>query len=298
MIRIEYSSMCLNELNYRDKINQAQAFVQAQGFDFGIQIHNSIDKSLYDKLIEFKGAIPFSVHSPVFSRYFLNLASTDFSIIQECSDTCIRYLNDLNTDLFFFHGFFMTEKPIVHDMKNYRRTIREGIGDSYCLNGSFIMEPTFFNTDTFQKYKTIFQKNFTNFKQRYSDFTIALENDFPGIGSGLQRPAEINELIDNLWFDLGHFWTSSLLHEFDFHDEAFKLLETKNVVGVHLNHNLVTHSDPKEKIRDSHTHFYLPSTMNLKPIVRKIFEKNISPVVLEIVDGDLRDIETLLDWIE
>ena len=179
MIRIEYSSMCLNELNYRDKINQAQAFVQAQGFEFGIQIHNSIDKSLYDKLIEFKGAIPFSVHSPVFSRYFLNLASTDFSIIQECSDTCIRYLNDLNTDLFFFHGFFMTEKPIVHDMKNYRRTIREGIGDSYCLNGSFIMEPTFFNTDTFQKYKTIFQKNFTNFKQRYSDFTIALENDFP-----------------------------------------------------------------------------------------------------------------------
>jgi hypothetical protein len=194
----------------------------------------------------------------------------------------------------------MTQTPIIQDMKNYRKTIRKGVGDKYCLNKSFVMDPTFFETDTFAHYKETFRTHFEKLKFDYKDkgLIIAQENDFVGIGSGLQRPQEIHELIDNLWFDLGHFWTSSVLFDFDFHEEAFKLIEEKNIVGVHLNHNLIKRNSPKELIRDSHEHFYRESQMNLAPIVRKLFEKNVGIITLEIVDGDLEDIKQLFKWIE
>lgn len=298
MLRIEYSTMCFNETNYAEKITTARDFVNKRGYEFGVQIHNSIDRSLFDKVMEFKDEIRFSVHSPVFAKYFLNLASTDFEKIQETCDQCTPYLSQLGTDIFFFHGFFMTEKPIVHDMKNYRKAIREGIGDKYCLNGSFIMDPGFFETQTFNSYKEIFKANLKRVTEKYSSYKVTLENDFTGIGSGLQRPSEIHELVDNLWFDLGHFWCSSILHDFDFQEECDRILTQKNILGYHLNHNLIKRDSSKNLIKDSHTHFYMESEMNLKPIIRKIFEKDSGIVVLEILDGDLKDMEVLFDWLK
>ncbi len=297
MLRIEYSTMCFNQSDYREKIISARDFVRKQGFQFGIQIHNSIDKQLFEKVLEFKDELSISIHSPIFAKYFLNLASNDFQTIKESLNDCTRYLTDLGTDILFFHGFFMTDKPIPHDMKNYRRTIRAAIGDAYCLNNSFVMDPGIFNTEDFLRYKEIFRNNLSEVSAMYRDFTVALENDFPLIGGGLQRPCEIHELIDNLWFDLGHFWCASLVHEFDFQQESERILKEKNIVGYHLNHNLSGKNTPKDKINDSHTHFYLKSEMDLKPIVRSIFEKNSGIVVLEILNGDIHDLEVLFDWI-
>lgn len=297
MLRIEYSTMCFNQSDYQEKIISARDFVHKQGFQFGIQIHNSTDKQLFEKVLEFKDELSISVHSPIFARYFLNLASTDFQTIKESFDDCTRYLTDLRTNILFFHGFFMTDRPIVHDMKNYRRTIRAAIGDAYSLNNSFVMDPAIFDTEEFLRFKGIFRDNLKRVTSMYNDFTVALENDFPLIGGGLQRPSEIHQLIDNLWFDLGHFWCASLVHGFDFQQEAGRILDEKNIVGYHLNHNLSCKNTPKDKIKDSHTHFYLESEMNLKPIVRRIFEKNSGVVVLEILNGDIHDLEVLFDWI-
>ncbi|MDO5577539.1 MAG: hypothetical protein Q4F84_10705, partial [Fibrobacter sp.] len=223
---IEYSSMCLNESNYREKISEAREFVGKEGFQFGIQLHNSIDKVLFDKLMEFRGEIPFSIHSPAFSPYFLNLAGLPWNDIEQLSNMCKQTLSEISSDIFFFHGFFMTNKPIVHNMKKYRKTIQDAIGSEYCLKGSFIMNPDIFNTDIFFRYKEQFIKNYDKLQTQYKNLTVALENDFVGIGSGLQRPQEIHELINNLWFDLGHLWSSSILHEFDFHEESYRLLES------------------------------------------------------------------------
>ncbi len=297
MLRIEYSTMCFNQYNYREKITSARDFVHKQGFEFGIQLHNSIDRELFEKVMEFRDELSISVHSPIFAKHFLNLASTDLQTIKESFDDCTRYLIDLGTDILFFHGFFMTDKPIVHDMKNYRRTIRDAIGDAYSLNNSFVMDPGIFDTEVFLRYKELFKNNLQKVTAMYRDFSVALENDFPLIGGGLQRPSEIHQLIDNLWFDLGHFWCASLVHGFDFQQESARILDEKSIVGYHLNHNLSGRDTPKDKIKDSHTHFYLESEMNLKPIVRRIFEKNSGVMVLEILDGDVHDLEVLFDWI-
>jgi hypothetical protein len=299
MPRIEYSTMCLSSSNYLEKITEAARLVESQGFEFGIQLHNSIDKELFDLLLPLRNDYSFSIHSPVFAQYFLNLAADDYDFTKSCIDKCIDYLPLFKTDILFFHGFFMTQTPIIQDMKNYRKTIRKGIGDKYSLNKSFIMDPAFFETEAYVQFKDTFRSHFEKLKDDFKDknLTIAQENDFVGIGSGLQRPQDIHELIDNLWFDLGHFWTSSVLFEFDFHEEAFKLIDSKNIVGVHLNHNLVKQGSPKEQIRDSHEHFYRESQMNLAPIVRRLFEKNVGIITLEIVDGDIEDIKQLFKWV-
>ena len=294
---IEYSSMCLNESNCRDKIIEAKSLVESNGFEFGVQIHNSIHRGLYDKLMEFKGKLKFSVHSPVFSKYFFNFANSNFEFLKKMADENIKYLDETGTDIFFFHGFFMTDRQIIHDMKNYRKTLLEGIGYESSLNDSFIMNPDFFNTDIFFKYKKTFIENYKRFTELYPDHVIALENDFIGVGSGLQRPKEIIELIGNLWFDLGHFWCSSILHEFDYYEKCDEIIEKKNIVGVHINHNFTRPNSDRERIRDSHAHLYEKSEQKLKPVLRKFLDKDSMIFTLEIVNGDIEDVKVLLDWL-
>ncbi|HEX2959466.1 MAG TPA: hypothetical protein VHO70_21710 [Chitinispirillaceae bacterium] len=296
-MRIECSSMFFTPDNCSSKIRDISGFLKSHGFGFGIQLHNSISRDLYNVLLPYRGEFQFTIHSPAFSKYFVNLASGNvelaLSILKECDTLTAQW----NSNLMFFHGFFLAHSPIVHDMKNYRKVMRQSIGPQYALNNSFIMDPAIFATDQFAEFKQYFVTNIERVKECFPHKVISLENDFPGMGSGLQRPEEIHELIENVWFDLGHFWCSSLLHGFDFHQESLRLIDEKKIVGVHLNHNLCTTDTPREQLNDSHTHFYNESAMNLPPIIRKIVDSGIDSLTLEIVDGDIDDVRILVDWI-
>jgi hypothetical protein len=294
---IEYSSICLNRDNYRKRIQEARAAARAAGFEFGIQIHNSIDEPFLRTLAELRGDIEFSVHSPLLAKYFLNLTSGEMADIKPSLDEAVSRLGAFGTDLFFFHGFFLTDKPILHDMKNYRRAMAASIGPGFSLNGTFIMDPAFFGTERYAAMKENFRKNLLLAKDLYPGLTVAVENDFVGIGSGLQRPREIIELARDLWFDTGHFWCASLVHGFDFYEETARVLDSVRVHGVHVNNNLMTSRDPRESIQDSHTHLYIESEQRLKPVVRSIADRGIPRLTLEIVDGDTRDLEIILDWL-
>jgi hypothetical protein len=169
--------------------------------------------------------------------------------------------------------------------------------EAFSLNGSFIMNPEIFNSKIFLEYKNRFIENLKRIKELYPDYIVALENDFVGIGSGLQRPQEILELLDDLWFDLGHFWCSSLVHEFDFYEYSDRIIEEKNIVGVHINHNLMGKKTMKENIVDSHAHLYEKSEQDLKNIVRKLLSKGVDIFTLEITNGDIEDVKIILDWL-
>lgn len=297
MITIEYSSMCFNEDNYKEKIDEAQNFCSKEGFQFGIQIHNSITQPLYDCIIQYKDSIPLSAHSPVFSKHFLNLAMDDAPLIRDTFNEAKKYLKFIGDKLFFFHGFFMTNEPIVMDMNNYRKVIRKGVGEDFCYKGSFIMNPEFFDTDIFNSYKETFLRNYNLLKNENKDFIISLENDFVGIGSGLQRPREILEIIDDLYFDVGHFWTSSLLHKFDYNETASEIIQKKNITGCHIQRSLISKSVPLEKIYDTHSHLYIASEHDVRKTVKTLADKGTQKFTLEIIDGDLKDIETFIDYL-
>jgi hypothetical protein len=294
---IEYSSVCMNEDNYIEKINEARAVVNAAGFDFGVQVHNSTGEAYLYKLAELAGEVEFSVHSPLLAEYFINLTNGDIESIRPSLESAASKLSLFRTDLLFFHGFFLTDKPIVHDIKNYRREMLKAMGQGYSLNGSFIMDPVFFKTEKFDRMKSVFRKNLAAAKNLFPELTVAVENDFVGIGSGLQRPEEIIDIVKDLWFDTGHFWCASLVHKFDFYEESSRVLDSVKVHGVHINHNLMKTGDPLEQIQDSHTHLYVKSEQNLKPLVRSIADRGIKRLTLEIVNGDIEDVKMLLGWL-
>ncbi|HRU45383.1 MAG TPA: hypothetical protein P5322_12785, partial [Spirochaetota bacterium] len=252
---------------------------------------------LYNRVIRYKDSIPLSAHSPVFSKHFLNLAMDDAALIRDTFNEAKKHLEFIGDKLFFFHGFFMANEPIVMDMNNYRKVIRKGVGEDLCYKGSFIMNPELFDTDIFNRYKETFLRNYKMLKEENKDFIISLENDFVGIGSGLQRPREILELIENLYFDIGHFWTSSLLHKFDYYEAASEIIQKKNITGCHIQRSLIGKSVPLEKIYDTHSHIYLESEQDVQKIVRMLANKGIEKFTLEIIDGDLKDIETFIDYI-
>lgn len=297
MFTIEYSSMCLNDDNYIQKIKEADKLITSEGYNFGVQLHNSISKNFYNKILKFKDKINLSIHSPVFTKYLLNLAKNNFEDTKNNCDENIKYLKQINSDVFFFHGFFMTDMKIPNDICNYRKIMYDNIPSKYQLNRSFTMNPDFFNTDEFTMYKENYRKNFKKVKELYPDYTISVENDYVGIGSGMQRREEIFELTDNLWLDTGHLWCTSLVHGYDFYETIDELIEKKNITGVHINHSLMTQDTPFEEFKDSHTHLYIKNDQNLKPVVKKLINAKVPIITLEIIDGDIEDVKILLNWI-
>lgn len=297
MITLEYSSMCFDIDNYQPKLEQAKNLLKNYPVALGIQIHNSISPKMLELLLPYKTQLPFTIHSPVLSEYFINLAMPDWNFILRQSQQAVRYLIDFNSDIFFFHGFFLTSRPLKQDMKHYRKSIASQLPEHYSLNRSFMMNPECFKTDDYVAYRDVFLKNLANLQKVFPQLQVTLENDFVGIGSGYQRPQEILDTPAPLWFDLGHFWCSSLLHGFDFYEMAEEIIRTKTIPGVHLNHNLMTRAHAPEKLMDSHTHLYRPSQQNLRPLIRKMRDRGIDRYTLEIVDGDSEDLKILLDWV-
>jgi hypothetical protein len=298
MTIVEYSSICLNESNYREKIAEARQLVEAAGFQFGVQIHNSITPSFLQKLLSYRDELSLSVHSPALASHFLNLATTSRAAIEEVLRESLDVLKLARTNVFFFHGFFLTDKLIEHNMRDYRRVMMNAVGADFVCGNSYNQSPAALQTGSYAMRKRIFRENLEWLQKRLPDYVVALENDYTAIGNGLQRPQEICELVDNVWFDVGHFWVSSLMHEFDFEREAISLIQKKNIVGVHLNHNFSLPEHGNEGFRDSHGHFYERSMQNLKPILKALKEKKCPRYCLEIINGDARDVEIFLEWMK
>src|SRR5574341_1565899 len=78
-IRIELSTMCFYHGNTVAKIRRCRNLIESHGFEFGIQLHNSVTKELYNEIKALD--VTFSIHAPVLSDYFMNLANNDFNTI-------------------------------------------------------------------------------------------------------------------------------------------------------------------------------------------------------------------------
>ena len=297
MLKIEYSSMALTSQNYKKKIEEALSFLNKEKIKFGVQIHNSINKELFKKIMEYKDDIEFTVHSPIFTKYLINLADEDFDLIKDTSDQAVSYLKKLNTNIFFFHGFFMSNKKIKNDLSNYRKMLLNSISNEYRIGDSIVMRPEILKSNEYKNYKNTFKINFKKLKSLYPDLIIGIENDFPGLGSGCQKAEDIIECIDNLWFDTGHLWCSSILHNFDFYKKSEELIEKLNIIGVHINHNQTPRTSPPDKIYDTHTHLYSESEQKLEKIIKKLYKKGLENFTLEIREGDINDIKILLGWL-
>ncbi len=293
-IKIELSSMCFHPGDALDKIARCRTYIESHGFEFGIQLHNSVTKDLYNKIKDTD--VEFSVHAPVFSDYFINLAHNDFKTVLAGFQNTATTMQSLRGSVILFHGFFMTQKPIRNDPGNYGKVLRDAIDDKYRLNDTRVMDPKYLETEEFRNYQNTVKQNMKLLRDAYPFYTICMENDFPGIGNGNQAPAHLIYLDCPIWLDTGHLWASSILNKFDFYTGIDTICKQCQVIGVHLNTNRTPLNwNFKSPDGDTHSHFSKAYDIDMERVIRILKKNQITRFTIEVMDGDIDDVTFLIE---
>lgn len=281
--------MCFNQNGIFEKVKRCKDFVESHDFEFGIQLHNSVTEDLYNKI---KGLdVTYSIHAPVFSDYFINLANNDFNTVLTEFHNTAHVMQSIQSNIALFHGFFMTQKPIKNDPANYGKVLRDAIDKKYRLRDTRVMDPKFLKTEEFQIYQNTVKTHMKRLREIYPSYTLCMENDFPGIGNGNQTPEHLIYLDCPIWLDTGHLWTSAIVNKFDFYTGLDTVCRKCQVVGVHINTNQTPFTwDLKYPNGDTHSHFSRDYDMDMDKTIGILKKNHITHFTLEIVDGDLEDI--------
>lgn len=288
-IKIELSTMCFAHNNPIDKINRCKDLIKSHGFEFGIQLHNSVTRDSFNRLKELD--VKFSIHAPVLSDYFINLANDDFNTVLSWFKNTSYIMQSLQSNIVLFHGFFMTKKPIRNDPANYGKVLRDAIDNKYLLKDTRVMDPKFLETEEFRNYQNIVKTNMKRLRETYPSYTLCMENDFPGIGNGNQRPVHLAYLDCPIWLDIGHLWASSILNNFDFYEGIDLVCKQCHVIGVHLNTNRTPLNwNLKNPDGDTHSHFSRGYDMDMDKVIGILKKNQITHYTIEVIDGDIEDI--------
>ncbi len=293
-VKIELSTMCLRDGNPLVKIKQCREFVESQNFEFGIQLHNSVTRDLYNTIEGLN--VPFTVHAPVFSQYFINLGNNDFRTVLENFQNTVHVMKTLRCTTTLFHGFFMTQKPIKNDPNNYGKVLRDAIDGKYRLNNTRVMDPKYLKTEEFKNYQSTVKEHIKQLRALYPEYILCLENDFPGIGNGNQTPEHLMYLECPIWLDTGHLWASSILHKFDYYQGLDRICKQCQVIGVHLNTNRTPLNwSLKRPDGDTHSHFSREHDMDMDRIIAILKKNQIPHFTIEIEDGNLEDVAFFIE---
>ncbi len=293
-MKIELSTMCFYHGDVHEKIKRCRNLIESHGFEFGIQLHNSIAKDLYNKIKDLD--VPFTVHAPILSDYFINLANDNFDTALAAFQNTAHVMQSLQSNIALFHGFFMTQKPIKNDPANYNKVLHDAIDNKYLLKNTRVMDPKFLETEEFRKYQNTVKKNMKELRKRYPSYTLCMENDFPGIGNGNQAPAHLIYLDCPIWLDTGHLWASAILNTFDFYAGLEAICKQCQVIGVHLNTNRTPHDWNLEyPDGDTHSHFSNEYDIDMNKIIFILKKNRIRHFTIEVIDGDVDDINFFIE---
>lgn len=293
-IKIELSTMCFYHGDALAKIKRCRDLIESHGYVFGIQLHNSVAKDLYNKLKDLD--VEFSVHAPVLSDYFINLANDDFEATLSGFQNTAIIMEELKSKIALFHGFFMTQKPIKNDPANYGKVLRDAMDSKYRLDDTRVMNPKFIETEEFRNYQNAVKMNMKRLRESYPSYNLCIENDFPGIGNGNQTPAHLIYLDCPIWLDTGHLWSSAILNKFDFYTALDAICKQCLVLGVHLNTNRTPINwNLKSPDGDTHSHFSRGYDMDMDKIIGILKANHISHFTIEVVDGGAEDVNFLIE---
>ncbi|MFH1544782.1 MAG: hypothetical protein ABIE23_01670 [archaeon] len=289
MIRIELSSMAVNEFNYKEKINQFRKIIESNGFEFGFQIHNRTTPQLFERILDLN-ELSFSFHAPINEPHFLNLCLKDRKEIKKRIEKQLKLGKRINARYLVFHGFYMTEIELPNIPGKTWDSIQKSVPKEF-TEKSF-PEKSFFESSYF---KELFERALSNLELVKDSKPVAcVENDAAFVGLGLQRPQEIKKVNVPLCFDLGHFWSSSLIHEFDLYKELKGIAKKLEIHASHLQLNEFTALSPKKEVFDTHNHLYCNPSIDLKKVIEILVEANCNNFVLEILEADKKDLEVLI----
>jgi len=293
---IEISTMDQTPEKLEHLLVPAEKMVAEKGGKLGLQVHNSAGEEIYRYCRD--TGLPLSLHLPLLVPDLINLACNDNDLLIEQFKEVRSRIEEADSRIGLFHGFLMTDKKVPNDPVNYRKIMLANIDPRFSLEDGLVMNPDFLCHPEMETWIRRVKTGLQVMAGKLHGLDVALENDFPGIGSGFQRIEEFHRCgVRRCWLDLGHLWASSVLHGFDF----LKMVETWvgeiEVAGVHVHSNLIKRDTPAPLITEHHAHLHKEGEMPVGDAVKILKKHGVKRFTLEIRGTELADVELLCRWL-
>ncbi len=297
MLRVEITSSAFRGAGGLENLRRCHAFAADCGWEFGIQLHNSIASGEIERLVA--TGVPLSAHAPLNSLYNWNFAAADIEPVLHSVDENVRLFRRLGIRRTVFHGFFMTDLPVpaFGHGRSYDDCMREVCRPDLLRFPGFRLNADYTGTPEFRMRRDRVRDNLARLRTLHPELLFCIENDFPAYGASNMLAQDAIALESPLCLDTGHLWTTARLFELDFHREAEAFLASGQVEMIHLHASRYDDSIPLREWGDGHLPFATPNRMELPRLVRTALKAGVTHFVLEIVDGtpdDLRYFHSLL----
>lgn len=289
-VLIEYSSSAFfGKSDVKTVLAEAQEACREFGFRFGVQIHNAASREQVEEIASW--GLPLSIHAPLLSEYLMNLAAQDPWPAMESLEITVEWMRRLNASLAVFHGFIMTDAPILafNQTRSYGQCMKRAFRRDLALEGT----PTCLNFFKLPEYRTRLDRlieRLARLRKSHSGLVFAIENDFPLYSAGLLLSDHAAELQHPMCLDTGHLWASAFIFDRDFHEEAQRFLDTGRVRLVHLHASTYTSDVPKIQWRDGHRPLATPNQMDLPRFVAACRKAGVKHFTFEISEVSAQDI--------
>ncbi len=272
------------------RFTECQQAAEQYGFDFGIQLHNSMLAEDLPYLLDF--GVRVSAHAPLLSEHGFNLGAEDFSFSQRVFAQNVELFKKISVKEAVFHGFIMSDLPLPVFNRNvpYDKAMGELFRSEMSLDGTSRMCRDFTRTAEYQQRIERVKERLAWLRQHYPEITWYIENDFPAYGSANLFSENAAFLKHPICLDTGHLWATAFLFDRDFHTEVNNFLASCDVGMVHLHASKYTSAIPKLDWGDGHLPLNTPNTMELPQVVKKCREHGTKHFVLEISQVSADDI--------
>ena len=294
-IRVDYASAALHGPDALSKVDAAGIFCRQQGWQFGIQIHNSESRADIKRLARL-GA-PLSWHGPLCSKYFMNLAGGESSHAEQSARKTARIMHKYDPSLVVFHGFLMTDYPVraFNRKCGFEEAMSAGARpELHHDDGRLILD--YCDTDEHLERLDRVRGRCRWLGENFPDIVWCIENDFPVYGGGLLLARHMLAVDSPLCLDTSHLWTTCVLFRQDFHAEVDQLAQAGRVRCVHLHASPLAPEEPGDW-QDGHQPLNTPNRMDLPRLVRRLHEAGMRHWVLEMPRASLVDLQTLAQWL-
>ena len=299
-LRIELSSVAFADRDAGERtLTECRELCRRCGVQFGVQLHNTCDFSMIRYFMDH--GIPLSAHAPVEQPLQWNLAAADPAPTWREIVENIAYLQGLGISAMVFHGFFMTDQPApaFGHGRSVTECMREFFRPELARWPGKMQNRDFTGDAEYLERRERVKKNLRLLRERYSDLTICIENDYPAYGEGSMLPRDLEYYEHPLCLDTGHLWITSRLFGLDFEAAARRIIDTGRVKMMHLHASKYDESYPDEQWGDGHQPLSIPNAKNmrLRELAKYAAATGMRHFVLEIPSGSGDDVRILLDYL-
>ena len=296
--RVEMTSTAFLKEDWKEKLFSCREYCEEIGWDFGVQLHNTAPAEQIESLAA--QGVPLSAHAPLNQNRNWNLAAENVAATEKAMEENIRFMESMGIFSSVFHGAVMCDvspEAFGHG-KGYYDCMKEVYRPELAFKEGSYFNRDFTGEKEFSFRYEILRKNLVSVRERYPDFLLCLENDFPACGSMNMFPSDMVRLDHPICLDMGHLWISTHLADRDFHEEIRLAMNSGLVKMCHFHASVWDDSVPKEKWSDGH----MPLTVrnpaeNLAYAARIMYEGGLRYFVLEVTHGSANDIRILHDYI-